>query len=184
MLLSHLHCDHADGLSHLAEAPRILVSAPEWKAANTDRLCYLAHAWKGVDVGTFRWNTEVGPFGAGFDVFGDGSLVMVAVPGHARGLCATVVRSDGGGPVDADPGGWVDGIDAPGRPDPRPFVLLTSDVGYGRPSFDEGLRPGVVVNAAQARTSLEWVRAVEHDPRCRAIMANHDPLIRPGTMVV
>lgn len=147
VLMSHLHCDHADGLSHLAEAPRIRVSAPEWEAASRDRLRYLRHEWEGMEVGTFRWNTRVGPWGAGHDVFGDGSLIMVAVPG---------------------------------REDPREFLLLTSDVGYGRPSFDEGLRPGMVVDAAQAVASLEWVRRVEKDPRCLGLIANHDPEVAPG----
>ncbi|RAX23028.1 MULTISPECIES: N-acyl homoserine lactonase family protein [unclassified Actinomyces] len=179
VLLSHLHCDHADGLSHVKEAPRILVSSPEWEAGNTDRLRYLRHEWDGVDVGTFSWNTQVGPFGAGFDVFGDGSLVMVAVPGHARGLCATIVRT--GAVAETDRDRWVDGLDAPGVPDPRHFLLLTSDAGYGRPSFEEGLRPGVVVDAAQAKRSLDWVRAAGDDPRCLGLLANHDPEVLPGT---
>ncbi|CAM2848714.1 hypothetical protein ACSL103130_04595 [Actinomyces slackii] len=78
--------------------------------------------------------------------------------------------------------GWVKGVDTPGSEDPRSFYLLTSDAGYGRPSFDEGLRPGVVVNASQAETSLAWVRAVEHDPRCLGLIANHDPEIAPGAL--
>lgn len=178
VLMSHLHCDHADGLSHLAEAPRIRVSAPEWEAASRDRLRYLRHEWEGMEVGTFRWNTRVGPWGAGHDVFGDGSLIMVAVPGHSRGLCATIVRAST--VTGSDPSQWVDGVDAPGREDPREFLLLTSDVGYGRPSFDEGLRPGMVVDAAQAVASLEWVRRVEKDPRCLGLIANHDPEVAPG----
>lgn len=103
---------------------------------------------------------------------------MVAVPGHSHGLCATIVRS--AEISGADSSTWIDGVDAPGAPDPRRFLLLTSDAGYGRPSFDEGLRPGVMVNASRARRSLDWVRAVEADPRCLGLIANHDPQIHPG----
>lgn len=189
VLMSHLHCDHADGLRLVKEAPRILVSAPEYGAARG--LAYLPHEWEGVSLGTFRWNTAVGPFGAGYDVFGDASLVMVAVPGHSRGLCATIVRGQrvpdsAGGSARAAAGsfdaGWVAGVDAPDAEDPRSFYLLTSDAGYGRPSFDEGLRPSVVVDASQAETSLAWVRAVEHDPRCLGLIANHDPDVAPGML--
>ena len=70
---------------------------------------------------------------------------------------------------------------APVDADTRIFYLLTSDVGYGRPSFDEGLRPSVVVDASQAERSLAWARRVEHDPRCLGLIANHDPEIEAGT---
>ncbi|WP_273167903.1 N-acyl homoserine lactonase family protein [Actinomyces israelii] len=177
VLMSHLHCDHADGLRLVGEAPRILVSRPEAEGVRASRPMYLPHEWDGVDLRTFSWNTPVGPYGAGYDVFGDGSLVMVAVPGHSRGLCATIVRGNECGPHSQ---GRVEGVDAPGRDDGRAFHLLTSDAGYGRPSFDQGLRPSVVVSAAQAERSLAWVRRVEHDPRCLGLIANHDPEVEPG----
>ncbi|VEJ29142.1 Uncharacterised protein [Rothia dentocariosa] len=41
MLMSHLYCDHADGLRLIKEAPRILVSEPELRAAQKDRIRYL-----------------------------------------------------------------------------------------------------------------------------------------------
>lgn len=189
VLMSHLHCDHADGLRTIAEAPRILVSGPELEAARTDRLLYLPHELDSVELETFAWNTMVGPFDAGYDVFGDGSLVMVAVPGHSRGLCATIVRSSDAVDPDApdELGGrstWVEGVDDPWMEDERRFVLLTSDVGYGRPSFEEGLRPGVVINAGWAERSLAWVREVEHDPRCLGLIANHDPEVPAGTLLL
>ena len=192
--MSHLHCDHADGLRLVREAPRILVSRPEIEAVRFHRATYLPHEWDGVDLRTFKWNTPVGPYGAGYDVFGDGSLVMVAVPGHSRGLCATNVRGDETADDAIHEHEWdlvegVDAVEAPGGAsatapvdaDSRVFYLLTSDVGYGRPSFDEGLRPSVVVDASQAERSLAWARRVEHDPRCLGLIANHDPEIEAGT---
>lgn len=189
VLMSHLHCDHADGLRTIAEAPRILVSGPELKAARRDRLRYLPHELDGVELETFGWNTMVGPYDAGYDVLGDGSLVMVAVPGHSRGLCATILRSADAVDPDAPDelggrGTWVEGVDDPWMEDERRFVLLTSDVGYGRPSFEEGLRPGVVINAGWAERSLAWVREVEHDPRCLGLIANHDPEVPAGTLLL
>ena len=188
VLMSHLHCDHADGLRLVREAPRILVSRPEAEGVRLHRATYLPHEWNGVDLQTFCWNTRVGPYGAGYDVFGDGSLVMVAVPGHSRGLCATVVRGRQVDDTAMRAPDLVEGLDAAdgasgalGSADPRAFYLLASDVGYGRPSFDEGLRPSVVVDASQAERSLAWARRVEHDPRCLGLIANHDPEIEAGT---
>ena len=178
VLLSHLHCDHADGLHHLKEAPRILVSAPELRAASRDRLRYLPHEWSDTGIDAFRWNSPVGPYGAGYDPFGDGRLVMVAVPGHSWGLCATILRSSSESGSDRDE--WVEGVDAQGEDDPRERVLLASDAGYGRPSFRQGLRPGLVVDADLAAASLDWVRRVGTDPRCRSLIVNHDPEVVPG----
>lgn len=48
VMLSHLHCDHADGLRLVKDAKRIMVSDLEYKAASRDKIRYLAHEWKGV----------------------------------------------------------------------------------------------------------------------------------------
>lgn len=50
ILLSHLHCDHADGLSLVQDAKHVLVSEEEWFAANHDHINYLPHMWKGIPV--------------------------------------------------------------------------------------------------------------------------------------
>jgi hypothetical protein len=34
-----------------------------------------------------------GPVGKSYDVLGDGSLVMVNIPGHSEGLCALKIRN-------------------------------------------------------------------------------------------
>ena len=94
------------------------------------------------------------------------------------GLCATILRSSSESGSDRDE--WVEGVDAQGEDDPRELVLLASDAGYGRPSFRQGLRPGLVVDADLAAASLDWVRRVGTDPRCRSLIVNHDPEVVPG----
>ncbi|WP_245625687.1 MBL fold metallo-hydrolase [Corynebacterium lowii] len=171
VLMSHLHCDHADGLRLVREAPRIMVSATELRATEKDRARYLPHEWSGVDLQTFNWDTRFGPFQRSWDVFGDGSILMVNVPGHSWGLCATVIR----GNTEVSPQETSVLGD-----DPREVVILGSDVGYGRPSFDEGLRPSVVVDKAMASQSLDWARAAQQDPRVKHLFVNHDPEVLPG----
>lgn len=175
VLLSHLHCDHADGLRLVRHAPRILTSATELTAASKDRIRYLPHEWSGVDLQTFTWNGRVGPAQRSWDIYGDGSVVMVNTPGHSWGLCATLVRGDDA--VDSD----FDSHSALGT-DPRKTIVLASDVGYGQPSLNEGLRPSLVVDAAAATRCLNWVRDTSHDPRVAAVIANHDPTITPGNV--
>lgn len=163
VLMSHLHCDHADGLRLVKDAKKILVSQEEWDSANRDHVKYLHHEWKGVNVETFALEeTGEGPFGRAWDVFGDGSVVMIWIPGHSDGLCATRVKNTETGK----------------------YVLLAADAGYAEKSWKENLTPGVVNNRDQAQKSLDWVKSVSEDPNCIKVLANHDPNVKVGHIIV
>ena len=100
VLLSHLDCDHANGLRLVADAKQILVSKDELLFAENktpvNRIRYNANWWRGTKMQTFDWNGTEGPAGKSYDVFGNGSLVMVNIPGHSKGLCALkITGSDG-----------------------------------------------------------------------------------------
>lgn len=154
VILSHLHCDHADGLRHVKEAKQILVSQEEWDSASRDHIKYLHHEWKGVDVKTFQLKESgKGPKGRSFDVFGDGTLEFIWIPGHSDGLCATTITNKETGD----------------------YLLLTSDAGYSRKNWEEDLTPGVVSNRVLAQESLDWVKDTIKDPKCIKAIANHDP---------
>ena len=163
VLLSHLHCDHADGLRHVKNAKKIMVSQEEWDSANKDKIKYLHHEWKGVDVQTFQLKESGhGPFGKSFDVFGDGTVEFIWIPGHSDGLCATKLTNTETGD----------------------YILLTSDAGYAAESWKENLTPGVVNNREQAQASLDWVRQTVNDPHCLLALANHDPEVKPQVIEV
>lgn len=157
VLLSHLHCDHVSGLKHVAQAKRILVSQPEWHTANRLPLVYLPHEWRGVNVDTYQYeNSDIGPVGESYDVFGDGSVLQVHTPGHATGMSATLIRNDAGR-----------------------YVLLAADVGYANRSWEEMLTPGICTSRKAAITSLGWVREQAHNPNCIETLANHDTTTDP-----
>ena len=42
---------------------------------------------------TFDWNGTEGPAGKSYDLLGDGSVVMVNIPGHSEGLCALKIKN-------------------------------------------------------------------------------------------
>lgn len=160
VLLSHLHCDHVSGLRHVAKARHILVSEDEWKSANKLPLVYLPKQWRGIDVETYQYqNTNIGPYGKSYDLFGDGSLLQVYTPGHSAGLTSTLIRGK----------------------DNR-YVLLASDVGYAQKSWEEMLTPGICINRKKAITSLGWVREKAHTVDCIAALANHDSKIDNHTI--
>lgn len=163
VLMSHLHCDHADGLKLVKDAKHILVSEEEWDAANRNHLYYLPHEWKGVPIGTFHLQgSNDGPYHRSFDLFGDGSIKMIWVPGHSAGLCATKVQ-------------------IPGQ---SQYVMLAADAGYAAKSWEENLTPSLVINRVEAQESLDYIAQSAKDPNCVACLANHDPDVKPHVITL
>lgn len=61
-----------------------------------NRIRYNADWWRGTKMQTFDWNGLMGSAGRSYDVFGDGMLVMVNIPGHSKGLCALRITGEDG----------------------------------------------------------------------------------------
>jgi glyoxylase-like metal-dependent hydrolase (beta-lactamase superfamily II) len=162
VVVTHLHSDHVSGLELVADAPRILVSEPElesvagWLSLNR----FLAgHMWDGIEFESFGFeDTGVGPFGRSHDLFGDGSVQLVWVPGHADGQVAVLARTSAG------------------------TVLLASDAVYSDRNVEDGVPPGAVTNRDAAVRSVEWVGEMRDDPDCVAVLANHDPAVQPRSI--
>lgn len=102
--LSHLHTDHVGGLAPFRHA-EVLVSRTEWQRARGlgGRLRgYVPQHWppeldpRLVDLA----GPAIGPFPGSYDVAGDGTLLLVPMPGHTPGHLGLIVRRD-------DDGGWL-----------------------------------------------------------------------------
>lgn len=160
VLLTHLDCDHANGLTQVADAKHILVSHTEMEFAKkrslVNRIRYQRKWWNGVNLTLFDWNSTYGPFHHSYDLFDDGSVMMVNIPGHSDGLCAVKITN------------------ASGR-----FVLLFSDGGYATKSWKEMIASGVAEDKEQQRQSLAWIREQSMDANCVESLANHDTAVKP-----
>ena len=163
VLLTHLDCDHANGLGNVKDAKHILVSNAELKCAGKPspvvRIRYNAKWWRGCRVEGFDWNGTDGPFGRSYDLFGDGSVKLINIPGHSDGLCAVKLTNSEG-----------------------KFVLLYSDGGYSSHSWQELIASGISMDKTAQRRSLEWIREQSLSPDCVESLANHDPDIVPHTI--
>jgi len=97
-VMTHLHSDHASGISEFPGATFVL-SKQEWEAASKGRetdgyikrqfdhaFDYRLLDFEGADADSFA------TFGRSFDVFGDGSVRMVFTPGHTHGHCSVILR--------------------------------------------------------------------------------------------
>lgn len=161
VVLTHLHSDHVSGLKLVKEAKNILVSKEELEDARKDKLRYIHHMWEGINFQTFEMiKSKYGPNNLSFDLFGDESVVFVSVPGHTKGLIATLIQNSG------------------------KFVLLTSDCGYAKKYWEKMILPGVSINKKQLIKSLEWEREMSEKSNCVEIIANHDRNVKPHTIIL
>lgn len=133
VLLTHLDCDHANGLVQVADAKRFEVAPDEVRFASkiTSRVRYNREWWSMVDLDAFEWSGTSGPAGKSYDLLGDGSIQLVNIPGHADGLFAVKVTGEDGR-----------------------FVLLFSDGGYARKSWEEQITNGIAADKEQQKRSL------------------------------
>ena len=155
--LTHLDCDHANGLRAVRDAKHIIVAQEELDCARKNGFIrYKKKWWEGCDLETIAWNGEEGPAGKSFDLFGDGSIKMINIPGHCDGLCAVkITREDG------------------------KYVLLFSDGGYATKSWKEMITSGVSLDKEMQRKSLQWIREQSMNPNCVESLATHDTEIKP-----
>ncbi len=159
LLLTHLDCDHASGLQALRGAKHILVARQELDYCNRHSLVrFQKKWWQGVPLEPFDWNTDGGPFGNAYDLFGDGTVRLVDIHGHAKGLFAVQVQGKDG------------------------FVLLVSDGGYAPRSWEQLNLPGISLDRKAQLASLRWIKAQSQRPDCMACLANHDPAVQPGVL--
>jgi len=157
VLLTHLDCDHANGLRAVREARHIVVAREELECARRNRFVrYKKQWWEGCRLETISWNGTEGPARKSFDLFGDGSVQMINIPGHCDGLCAVkLTRNDGS------------------------FVLLFSDGGYATKSWREMITSGVSLDKSMQRKSLQWIRERSLSPHSIESLATHDADVHP-----
>lgn len=110
IVISHFHGDHVAGLRDFPRA-RFVHLAPAWHSVR--QLGRLAALRRGhlpdlipsdfversvglSDDGLRVLSREYAPFQRGWDLFGDGTLVAVPLPGHARGQLGLFVRTNRG----------------------------------------------------------------------------------------
>ena len=168
VLLTHLDCDHACGLHQVADAKRILVSEEEMKYANRvlpthfDNIVrYKKRWWKNVPMTLFAYNGKEGPFGRSFDLFGDGTVQLINIPGHCAGLSAVKITGKEG-----------------------KYVLLDADGAYSAKNWEEMISSGIAANRADQKKSLEWIREMSMSDKCVESLATHDPAVRPHTVEI
>lgn len=103
IVLTHAHNDHAGGVQDCLRA-KVFMPRAEWDYATGN----WSAAWHGfipeqldgvadrVVFVAYRPHTPYGPFEQSYDLFGDGSIVLVSTPGHTAGSQGVFVNLPSG----------------------------------------------------------------------------------------
>jgi N-acyl homoserine lactone hydrolase len=133
---SHLHIDHV-GNAGLFDRARIVMQRQELDAAygpDAEQLTYTPEAYAAID----RSAIEV--VDGEHDVFGDGAVTMLPLPGHTPGHQGLRLVLEQSGPI-----------------------LLAGDVAYSRHDYQQGRPRTHDVDPEQTRASIAAAKALERE---------------------
>lgn len=155
VFLSHMDFDHTSGLRLVKDANRFMAAKEEIADSRKYFFRYVKNTWSSVNIEPFAYKqTGIGPVGKSYDMFGDGSVVLVNTPGHSHGLFSVKITG------------------------PDKYMILASDTAYTQKSIKEKRIPGFTVDKNLARESLAWICKCAEDEDCLFVAANHDPTIK------
>jgi N-acyl homoserine lactone hydrolase len=157
IVMTHLHFDHASALADFPAAT-VLVSAPEWRAANARGATLQGYSAAQLDPRLTYRTVDFhgpaaharGPFERTLDLFGDGSLTLLDTPGHSAGHLAIRARLR------------------------EREVLIAGDAIYTMATLREGRRPWHSQNRKAFERSLQALQAYDREHPDALIIPGHD----------
>ncbi|MFH1137864.1 MAG: N-acyl homoserine lactonase family protein [Pseudomonadota bacterium] len=154
IFLSHLHLDHPSGLPAFRGNRRVKVHVDpaelaEARGAMSLFKGYIKSHLSGFDLEPIRYPERKAPFDRVWDFLGDGSVWILATPGHTPGHASVLARTVGGP------------------------VLLTFDAAHRRDNIDLGVPPKG--DWRQGRETVAAIAAFLKDhPQVKPVFG-HDP---------
>jgi N-acyl homoserine lactone hydrolase len=155
ILMTHLHTDHASGLSQFSGAT-VLVSKREWEKVGGSAAGYNpAQLHDSLSYRLLDFETDGRP-DAGFarviDLFGDGSVRVAHTPGHSPGHLSVIMR-------------LTDGV-----------ALLAGDAAYTIGTLRGEERPWRVAETAAYENSLSQLKRFDASHPDAVVIPGHDML--------
>ncbi len=145
--ISHFHGDHTGQLAPFTNAT-LLIGKGDWDGITAPT------PMPGANVAGFKsWiseNRKVEPLTGDKDVFGDGSVIVLRMPGHTPGHSSLLVGLKDMGPV-----------------------LLTGDLVHFRENYDSGGVPSINFDRAATVTSIERMKQIVANLKATVVI-QHD----------
>ena len=158
VIMTHLHWDHASGISEFPGAT-FIVNKAEWESATKHGFMrgyrhahfHPLYDWRTIDFSSDTVSSFES-FGRAVDLFGDdGSVRLLSTPGHSAGHTSVLLRLKGG------------------------EALLTADAAYARRTIEESLIPPVVEDEHLYRRSLKEIQRYLEPRPDTVVVPGHDP---------
>jgi len=146
LALSHLHIDHGGNVD-LFPGATVLLQQAEYDAGfgpNATELTLIPETYEALDRDKIQTIT------GDHDLFGDGSVVLTALPGHTPGHQGLLVQ-----------------LPDSGR------ILLATDIAYSARDYAEGAVRAGNVDLEQSRRSIEIAKRIERELGAR-VWLHHD----------
>ena len=151
VIQTHLHFDHVGAVGQLPDAT-FLIHRRELAYAREPDWFVDAYDPRTFELPGVRWQElELVEDEQPLDLYGDGAIGVVFVPGHSPGLLATVVRLDGGA------------------------YLIAGDAADTRAHYESRAMPGLYVDGAAVVASVRRLRELERASAASLVILGHDP---------
>ena len=159
VLITHFDADHVAGLRSIGNAQRIIVPEDEayWSVRTKYRIRQARELWETVRYERlFYRGYQLGPMNRAIDITGDGSIMMVSLPGHTDGQAGVIIRSG------------------------SKYILLAADAAVSPRNWEEMKAAGLGAERGLQLKTLNWIAKTANEPDCLKVLCSHDPEIEHG----
>ena len=151
VLHSHLHLDHSGGVGRFPNATHVVQQKEYDYAFNPDWFAKPAYIRADFDKPGINWKFLRDKNDDFYDLYGDGSIILIFTPGHAPGHQSFLVNLTNSG-----------------------YVLLTIDAAYTMDHWNNLTLPGLVCSAVDVVNSVKKLKKVAKE-KDALIVTGHDP---------
>ncbi|MBN9272696.1 MAG: N-acyl homoserine lactonase family protein [Mesorhizobium sp.] len=150
VVLSHLHLDHVGAVGRFPNATHVVQRIEYEYAFTPDWFANLAYVRKDFDRPGLKWLILEDAWGDFYDLYGDGSIILIRSPGHTIGHQSILVRTSSG-----------------------QSVLLAVDAADTLDHWEERALPGALHSTIDSVRSVKKLRAVQEKTGA-LVVAGHD----------